>query len=120
MSQTIVIFYTEILTGKVVLWCFFSSETSEKIHNSTFYVKISVTSHFLLHLQKKTQLFEKTQHFIWPVIPLVIRPVILPVIYPVMHPVIHPVIHTVIWCFFNRFPKWICPFFSLVLPISTV
>ena len=38
----IVIFYTEILTGKVVLWCFFSSETSEKIHNSTFQVKISV------------------------------------------------------------------------------
>ena len=39
---TIVIFYTEILTGKVVLWCFFSSETSEKMHNSTFQVKISV------------------------------------------------------------------------------
>ena len=37
-----VIFYTEILTGKAVLWCFFSSETSEKIHNSTFQVKISV------------------------------------------------------------------------------
>ena len=41
-DQTIVIFYTEILTGKVVLWCFFSSEMSEKIHNSTFQVKISV------------------------------------------------------------------------------
>ena len=41
-QQEIVIFYTEILTGKVVLWCFFSSETSEKIHNSTFQVKISV------------------------------------------------------------------------------
>ena len=27
----IVIFYTEILTGKVVLWCFFSSETSENV-----------------------------------------------------------------------------------------
>ena len=26
----IVIFYTEILTGKVVLWCFFTSEMSEK------------------------------------------------------------------------------------------
>ena len=38
----IVIFYIEILTGKVVLWCFFSSEMSEKIHNSTFQVKISV------------------------------------------------------------------------------
>ena len=37
-----VIFYTEILIGKVVLWCFFTSETSEKIHNSTFQVKISV------------------------------------------------------------------------------
>ena len=35
----IVIFYTEILTRKVVLWCFFMSETSEKIHNSTFQVK---------------------------------------------------------------------------------
>ena len=42
LSETIVIFYTEIFTGKVVLWCFFSSETSEKIHNSTFPVKISV------------------------------------------------------------------------------
>ena len=39
--EEIVIFYTEILTGKVVLWWFFSSETSEKIHNSTFKVKIS-------------------------------------------------------------------------------
>ena len=38
----IVIFYTEILTGKVVLWCFFTSETSEKIHKSTFEDKISV------------------------------------------------------------------------------
>ena len=37
----IVIFYTEILTGKVVLWCFFTSEKSAKIHNSTFLVKIS-------------------------------------------------------------------------------
>ena len=35
----IFIFYTEILTGKVVLWCFF---WSEKIHNTTFQVKISV------------------------------------------------------------------------------
>ena len=42
MVMEIVIFYTEILTGKVVLWCFFMSETSEKIHNSTFQVKISV------------------------------------------------------------------------------
>ena len=41
-NKEIVIFYTEILTGKVVLWCFFTSETSEKIHNSTFLVKISV------------------------------------------------------------------------------
>ena len=41
-STKIAIFYTEILTGKVVLWCFFLSETSEKIHNSTFEVKISV------------------------------------------------------------------------------
>ena len=28
----IVIFYSEILTGKVVLWCFFSSDFREKIH----------------------------------------------------------------------------------------
>ena len=35
----IVIFYTEILTGKVVLWCFSSSEASEKIHNSTFLMR---------------------------------------------------------------------------------
>ena len=38
----LVIFYTEILTRKVVLWSFFTSETSEKIHKSTFQVKISV------------------------------------------------------------------------------
>ena len=42
INAKIVIFYTEILTGKVVLWCFFMSETSVKIHNSTFLVKISV------------------------------------------------------------------------------
>ena len=36
----IVIFYT--LMKKVVLWCFFTSETSEKIHKSTFLIKISV------------------------------------------------------------------------------
>ena len=36
------------MTEKVVLWCFFSSETSEKIHNSTFQVKISVL-HLLFH-----------------------------------------------------------------------
>ena len=41
-NKEIVIFYTEILTEKVVLWCFFSSEMSEIIHNSTFQVKISV------------------------------------------------------------------------------
>ena len=29
-SEEIVIFYTEILSVKVVLWCFFSSETSGK------------------------------------------------------------------------------------------
>ena len=29
-QQEIVIFYNEILTGKVVLWCFFTSETSKK------------------------------------------------------------------------------------------
>ena len=33
----IVIFYTEILTGKVVLWCFFTSETSEKIYIQQIY-----------------------------------------------------------------------------------
>ena len=38
----IVIVYTEILTRKVVLWCLFTSEASEKFHNSTFQVKISV------------------------------------------------------------------------------
>ena len=42
IGKLIVIFYSEILTRKVVLWCFFMSETSEKIHNSTFRVKISV------------------------------------------------------------------------------
>ena len=32
----------DILTRKVVLWSFFMSETSEKSHNSTLWVKISV------------------------------------------------------------------------------
>ena len=34
--QKIVIFYAEILTKKVVLGCFFTSETSEIIQNSNF------------------------------------------------------------------------------------
>ena len=34
--EIVIFYYTEILTGKVVLWCFFTSATSEKIHNSTF------------------------------------------------------------------------------------
>ena len=34
--KEIVIFYTEILSRKVVLWCFFMSETSENVHNATF------------------------------------------------------------------------------------
>ena len=42
LRSKIVIFYTEILTGEVVLWCFSPSEMSEKIHNSTFKDKISV------------------------------------------------------------------------------
>ena len=42
LRAEIVIFYNDILTGKVVLWCFFWSEKSEKVHNSTFQVKISV------------------------------------------------------------------------------
>ena len=42
LPQRIVIFYTDILTKKVVLWSFFTDETSEKSHNSTFRVKISV------------------------------------------------------------------------------
>ena len=39
IQEVIVIFYTEIFMRKVVLWYFF---TSEKIHNSTFRVKLSV------------------------------------------------------------------------------
>ena len=41
-NEEIVIFYTEILTRKVLLWSFFTSEMSEKIHNSTLQVKILV------------------------------------------------------------------------------
>ena len=36
----LIIFYT--VMRKVVLWYFFTGETSQKIHNSTFQVKISV------------------------------------------------------------------------------
>ena len=36
------IFYTENLRRKVALWCFFMNEMSEKNHNSTFQIKISV------------------------------------------------------------------------------
>ena len=32
-----VIFYTEILTGKVVLWCFFSSETIQLFKSKSQY-----------------------------------------------------------------------------------
>ena len=43
LDITIVIFYTETLTGKVVYWCFLFIEIlGEKIHNSTSHVKISV------------------------------------------------------------------------------
>ena len=49
----IVICYTEILTGKDVLWCFFSSEMSEKICNSTFPAKISVQKVILSHDEMK-------------------------------------------------------------------
>ena len=44
----IVILYTKILPGKVVLWCFFSSKMSEKIHNSTFHVKIISVDNVLM------------------------------------------------------------------------
>ena len=40
-ASGIVIFYTE-MTRKVVLLYFVTSETGDKIHNSTFQVKISV------------------------------------------------------------------------------
>ena len=33
----IVIFYTEILTGKVVLWCFFSSKTTQFFKSKSQY-----------------------------------------------------------------------------------
>ena len=36
MVMEIVIFYTEILTGKVVLWCFFMSEMSGKNPQNNF------------------------------------------------------------------------------------
>ena len=42
IMQKIVIFYTEIFTGKIVLWCFFRVKRVKKIHNSTFQVKILV------------------------------------------------------------------------------
>ena len=35
MKQNNSYFYTEILTRKVVLWCFFTSETSEKIESKS-------------------------------------------------------------------------------------
>ena len=57
-TKKIVIFYTEIFTGKVVLWCFFSSETREEIHNSTFQVKISVQNViFSNEMEKKQKYF---------------------------------------------------------------
>ena len=56
--RIIFIFYTEILPGKVVLWCFFQSKTSEKNHNSTFQVKISVQNViFSNEMEKKTRYY---------------------------------------------------------------
>ena len=52
-----VIFYTEFLTGKVVLWCFFSQcGRSEKIHNSTVQVKnLSIERNFFKMRWKSNQ-----------------------------------------------------------------
>ena len=61
-----VIFYIEILTGKVVLWCLISSETSEKIRNSTFRAFISYFCLFLRnvnYLTKVTTYLIKNLHF---------------------------------------------------------
>ena len=64
----IVIFYTEILERKVDLWCYFTSETSENIHNSTFRVKISVKNVFAYFylvslLKKRPQIKFSHQNF---------------------------------------------------------
>ena len=50
----IVIFYTEILTGKVVLWCFFSSETSEI---STIQLFKSKSQFFSNEMEKKPKYY---------------------------------------------------------------
>ena len=50
----IVIFYTEILTGKVVLWCFFSSETSQKNPQFNFSSQnLSIEHNFSNEMEKK-------------------------------------------------------------------
>ena len=40
-----VILYTEILTAKFVLWSFFTSETSEKSHNTLHTYNLGDRSH---------------------------------------------------------------------------
>ena len=63
--RIIVIFYTEILPGKVILWCFFSSERSEKIHNSTFQVKILVQNIIHSNEMEKIKISHLLFHRIW-------------------------------------------------------
>ena len=65
-GAVIVIFYTEILMRKVVLWYFFTSETSKKIHKSTFQVKtISIECNFFKWDVKVTKIWHLIFHRTW-------------------------------------------------------
>ena len=66
----ILIFYTESLIGKVVLWCFFSGKTSEKIHNSTFQISsqnLSKERNFFKWVGKETKILHLLFHRIWKI-----------------------------------------------------
>ena len=65
-SEEIVIFYTEILSVKVVLWCFFSSETSGKNPQSNFSSQnLSLERNFFKWDGKETKILHLLFHRIW-------------------------------------------------------
>ena len=60
-------FYTEILTRKVILLSFFTSEMSERNHNSIFRIKILVyrTKFFLMRWKSNQDIWHVLFHRIW-------------------------------------------------------
>ena len=61
-----VIFYTEILPRKVVLWCFFLCETSEKNPQINFSSQnLSIERNFFNRDEKESKILHLLFHRIW-------------------------------------------------------